>query len=322
MTKMFERRKIPGVRRVPKKELRELAKLPWVVDEALSDRSFEARALPDGRVLHVLRIDGSANLFPSREALAQLVREMKEMEAEVRNGGGVFDPAKELLPPLADFIRDVDKHAKSLGKVLRIPDEALDRSVESLDLVDKALLRVRLAKRMTPEVFTPVTAYLGEVMRLVCDGRWGTLPAAIKKKQPTYDPVEYAPHQAALQEANKAAMAAGAKAEEEARARRASPGDAAMASHAAYNEVLRAFLTSTPAPRPTGFVECDQRIYGHEHEPVIRAHDGALVQPVASVVRTFMERSTYGTLRAAVEGHLAPYLIAKRKAAAATGGRS
>ena len=97
-------------------------------------------------------------------------------------GGERSDPAKELLPPLDDFLRDVDKLASSLGKVLHIPEGALDRSVESLDAVHKAVGRVRIAKRMTPEVFTPLTAYLGEVMRLVCDGRWGRLPAAIKKR--------------------------------------------------------------------------------------------------------------------------------------------
>ena len=53
---------------------------------------------------------------------------------------------------------------------------------------------------------------------------------------------------------------------------------------------------------------------------MIWAHDGALVQPVASVVRSLSERSTYGTLRDAVEGKLAPYLVAKRKSAAAGGG--
>ena len=30
-------------------------------------------------------------------------------------------------------------------------------------------------------------AGLGEVMRLVCDGRWGKLPATIKKSMPTFD---------------------------------------------------------------------------------------------------------------------------------------
>jgi hypothetical protein len=172
--KMFERHKIRGIRRVSKKEARELSKLPWVVDEALSGELNEARVLPDGRVLHVFRMEGGGNLYPSREALAQFLQWVKESSEE-----GPFDPAKELLPPLDEFIRDVEKHANGLGKVLRISDEVLDRSVESLNLVDEALSHLRIAKRMTPEVFTPLTAYLGEVMRLVCKGRWGKLPATI-----------------------------------------------------------------------------------------------------------------------------------------------
>jgi hypothetical protein len=317
MRKMFERCKIPGARRVSKKEARELSKLPWVVDAALSTDTIEARVLPDGRVLHFFPQEGGGNLYPSREAVAQLLQWVKEMSEE-----GPFDPAKELLPPLDEFIRDADKHAKSLGEVLRIPDEALDRSVESLDLVDKAVGRMRIAKRMTPEVFTPVTAYLGEVMRLVCDGRWGKLPAAIKKKRAGYDPAEYAPYRAAWEAAGKAAIAAGAKAEADAKARGASDQAAAMARHDAFHKVFNAFATDTPAPKPAGFVEYEEPVRGHEHEPVVWAHDGALIQPVASVVRSLSERSTYGTLRVAVEGHLARYLIAKRKAPPGAGGRS
>jgi hypothetical protein len=70
-------------------------------------------------------------------------------------------------------------------------------------------------------------------------------------------------------------------------------------------------------PKPIGYSEHDEPVDGHEYEPVIRAHDGGPVFPVASVIRSLSERSTYGTLRAAVEGHLARYLIAKRKAASA-----
>ncbi len=319
MRKMFESRKIPGARRVSKKELRELSKLPWTLDEALSDDTWEARVLPDGGALHVLRLDGLCNLYPSREALAQLVRETREMEAEVRAGGGRFDPAKELLPPLDDFLRDVDTHAQSLGKVLRIPDEALDRSVESLDLVDRALLRVKIAKRMTPEVFTPVTAYVGEVMRLVCDGRWGKMPVTRKQSFPVFDPADYEPYIAAKGAATRVASAAAEKAYADAKARRVSEHRACMAREDARREAYQA-APCLPAPKPIRYEEVDEPVPGHEHEPILWACDRRTVHPVASVIRSLSERSTYGTLRAAVEGHLAPYLIAKRKAAARGGG--
>jgi hypothetical protein len=313
--KMFERHKIRGIRRVSKKEAGELSKLPWVLDEALSDDTWEARVLPDGRALHLLRIDGAGNLYPSREALAQVVQQLNEDRAKARNGGGRFDPAKELLPPLDEFIRDVEKHAKGVGKVLRISDEALDRSVESLDLVDKAVSHLRIAKRMTPEVFTPLTAYLGEVMRLVCDGRWGRLPAAIKKRRPVYDPAEYAAWAAADNAVNRAAGAAAAKAAEDATARGAGDRAASDAFHAAGQAVRVAMARSIPpAPAVLRWEEYEEAIAGHEHEPVIWAHDRALISPVAALVRTLTERSTYGSLRTAVDGRLSRYVIAKREA--------
>jgi hypothetical protein len=304
--KRFESRKIPGFRSLSVKEARELAKLPFVLDEEFSSGLSEARILQDGRVLLYMEGDKGV-LYPSREALANL---MQEAEAEAAQGP--FDPAKELLPPRDEFIRDVDKHAKGLGKVLHIPDEALDRSVESLDLVDKAVGRMRIAKRMTPEVFTPLTAYLGEVMRLVCDGRWARLPATIKKSRPVYDPAEHAAHQAAENARLRAAGAAATKAAADAMARGVGDRAATRAHYEARRAVLSA--STTPPLMPLRWDEYEEPIDGHEHEPVIRAHDGGLVSPVASLVRTLSERSTYGSLRTAVEGKLARYLNAKRKA--------
>jgi hypothetical protein len=178
--KVFTARRIPGARTASVKEVRELSKLPWVRDEALSDRMFEARVLPDGRVLLFLADGEKAPLYPSREAVEQVNREGQEMLAE-----GPVDPGKVLLPPIADFLRNVEVHAKSLGTVIRVPEEALDRTEASLDPVYKGVLQLRRVKRLTPEVFTPLTAYVGEVMRLICDGRWMKEPATREKSVPS-----------------------------------------------------------------------------------------------------------------------------------------
>jgi hypothetical protein len=87
-----------------------------------------------------------------------------------------------------------------------------------------------------------------------------------------------------------------------------------MAREDARREATQAAL-GMPAPQPIRDQEYDAPIRGHEHEPVIWACDGRWVQPVAAVVRSLSERSTYGSLRTAVEGRLAGYLIEKRKAA-------
>jgi hypothetical protein len=161
-------RKIPGFRTASVKEARELSKLPWVRDEALSSRGSEARVLPDGRVFLFVADDCPAALYPSRESLAEVCRAGEEMAK-----GPAVDLTQTLLPPIADFLRDVEAHAKSVGQVLRIPDEALDFTEASLDAIDAALERIRpAAKRMTPEIVTPVIAYVGEVMRRVSGGHW------------------------------------------------------------------------------------------------------------------------------------------------------
>jgi hypothetical protein len=109
------------VRQASPKEVRELLKLAWVRDEELSDRRTDARLLPDGRVLLYVGEGERGVLYPSREVLAEVKLEGEEMMAKLREkqAKGSLDPVKELLPPIDDFLRDVEAHAKSLGK--RIP---------------------------------------------------------------------------------------------------------------------------------------------------------------------------------------------------------
>jgi hypothetical protein len=211
--------KIPGFRNVSAKEVRELSKLPWVRDEAFSDRTFEARVLPDGRVLLYLGEGERAALYPSREALAEVLREGQEEAAR-----GPVDYTRTLLPPIEDFLRDVDAHARGLGKAIGVPDAVLDRGIDSLDVAYRAVLRLRRAKRMTPEVFTPLVAYVGEVMRAASGGEW-------------------------------------------------------------TRSVVRR----------------------HENEPMLKAHDGRLLQPFAIVLVEVMEHGARGSLMGAVAGTLAPY---------------
>jgi hypothetical protein len=164
-------RGVPGARGVSVKEVREFLKLAWVRDEELSDRGTDARLLPDGRVLLYWGEGEKGTLYPSRESFAQVRREGAEMMAKGRK----VDLTRTLLPPVADFLRDVEQHAKSVGKRLRVPDEALDRTEASLEAVDKALRRIPWAKRMVPDLVTALVAYVGLVMLPVCGGRWATL---------------------------------------------------------------------------------------------------------------------------------------------------
>jgi len=173
--------KVPGARTVPAKEALELSALPWVRDEELSSDTSEARVLPDGRVLLYRGKGQRGNLYPSRESLTQMLGKVAEELAKVRSG---ITPAHTLLPPIDDFLRDVEAHAKSLGPRLRIPDEVLDGTPESLDAVDKALKRIPWAKRQVPDLVTPLVAYLGEVMRKGSGGKWSTSQSPGHENEP------------------------------------------------------------------------------------------------------------------------------------------
>jgi hypothetical protein len=173
--------KVPGARTVSVKETRELSSLPWVRDEEISSPGAEARILPDGRVLVYWGEGQKGNLYPSREPLVKMHREAAEELAKLRAGIG---PAQTLLPPIDDFLRDVEAHAKSLGPRLRIPDDALDGTAASLDTVDKALKRIPWAKRQVPDLVTPLVAYVGEVLRKASGGHWSKSAAPRTPAEP------------------------------------------------------------------------------------------------------------------------------------------
>ena len=181
--------KVPGFRQVSAKEARELSKLPWVRDEAFSDPMTEARILPDGRVL--LFSEGErGSLYPSRESWEKMCRDSEAAGRRTQEllAKGPTDFSLELLPPIEDFFRDVEAHAKSLGERLHVPDEALDRSLASLEVAYKAVLKLRKVKRMAPEIITPLTAYVGEVMRGICNGQWTRSPKTVRTMVQMYTP--------------------------------------------------------------------------------------------------------------------------------------
>ncbi len=286
------RRAVPGIRNIPAKEVRELMKLPWVRDEELSDRNWDMRLLPDGRLLWYLGDHTAGTLYDSRELFAKVKREAEEVAAK-----GPVDLTRTLLPPIEDFLRDAEAHAKRLGERIRVPEEALDRTEASLDAIYKAVLRLRRVKRMTPEVITPLVAYVGEVMRVICGGSWARSPTTKTESVPVYDSAETEARRAAYQAIKRNADAAMA----EAKARGASAEAQAVAFHSAMGQ---AFAVS---PKPIRYEVVEVPITGHENEPMIRARDGAYLQPFALVIGELTEHGTRGSLRGAVNGALAAY---------------
>jgi hypothetical protein len=282
--------------RIPAKELREYLKLP--VDQALSRRGEEVRILPDGRVLWRLVACRGVGTWPSREAYVEWCRNAEEAVAKSRSAP---PPAQVLLPPIDDFIRDVEAHAKSLGPRLRIPDEVLDFTPASLDIVDKALKRIPWAKREVPDLVTPLVAYLGEVIRRGCGGRWTKAPTTQSRRLPVFDPVEEAAYGAAFFAASAAANAAAAKAAAEARARRASASDVATAANMARDAAMKPDAAYAEAranpPKPIQIITIEEPIHHNENVPLITASGDRVFHPFASVFIPMVEPSKRIPLR-------------------------
>jgi hypothetical protein len=288
--------KIPGLRKVSKKEARELSKLPWVADDALS-MFGPAHVLPDGRVLVHYPDLGWHTLYPSRKVLEEINRGFSETErkAAEQSAAGYPEPCLELLPPIDDFLRDVDAHAASLGKTIKVADEALDRSVASLDAVDKALKRIPWAKRPVPEILTPLVAYVGEVMRRVSGGRWSKRPPT-REQVSIYDPAEILAFRAAQRKLQPIASAAADKAAADAKARGASAYDVEVAGVLARRAVFEELEANGPRPIR---VEA-----GKNNEPVIAASNGRLLYPFTVLFIPMHEPSKRLPLRQTVEWEL------------------
>jgi len=137
----------------------------------MSERTWsDAYRMDDGRVLLVYR-NGKGVVYPSYASLDEMLSETEELVRQ-----GPVDLVRELLPPAEDFIRDVATHAAKLAARLRLPEETLDGTLDSLHAVDQGFRRLKRDKRMTAEVITPLTAYIGEILRRAFDeGRWATM---------------------------------------------------------------------------------------------------------------------------------------------------
>jgi hypothetical protein len=167
----------------PEFSAEELEWLKIPIDPELSGSGTEVRILPDGRLLFKWTALSYLQYWPSREAFVAF---RKESEAAVAKGP--IDMTLTLLPPIDDFLRDVEAHARALGPRLRIADATLDGTVASLEAVDKALRKIPRANREVADLVTPLVAYVGEVYCKATGGKWMKPMPTYKYRKPIYDP--------------------------------------------------------------------------------------------------------------------------------------
>jgi hypothetical protein len=136
-------------------------------DDELSRRCrCQVFDLADGSALLVFE-RGRGRLYPSKDAFCSMLAEVERQSP--------VNPFRELLPQGAtadqvpNLVRDLPAH-------LGLDAAELNGSEASLDKIDQVMRRLgtsRISSRvLTLEVFAPLTAYVGEVMRNATGGRW------------------------------------------------------------------------------------------------------------------------------------------------------
>src|SRR5215470_10545300 len=126
----------------------------------------EVVRLNDGRVVWVSY--GSANIFACADAYRALLASVEAMSrAKWQHPLGTeFSDGQA-------FIEAVPQLIQQLPVKLRLKSVSLDRSLASLDHIDRSTARLGGPECLVdPAVLAPIVAYLGEVMREATSGRW------------------------------------------------------------------------------------------------------------------------------------------------------
>jgi hypothetical protein len=139
----------------------------WTPDPEFTDSSCNAFVSDRGELLLVLNGRRSV-LYESRAEEKAYLDQLKKLPAPTHVLEG-------LLPQGPHFIEAVPALVNELAEKLGLPREALDNSLESLDVVEKAIkAKIRPRKRILeiPNLFAAIIAYTGEVGRALTGGRW------------------------------------------------------------------------------------------------------------------------------------------------------
>jgi hypothetical protein len=126
----------------------------------------EVVGLNDGRVVWVSY--GSANIYASAEEFRALLASVEENSHSTWHHplGSEFSDGHA-------FIKAVPLLVQQLPAKLGLKGSCLNRSVESLEHIDRAATRLSGPECLDdPAILAPIVAYIGEVMREATAGRW------------------------------------------------------------------------------------------------------------------------------------------------------
>src|SRR5215467_4574928 len=139
--------------------------------------------LNDGRVVWVSY--GSANIFAGADVYRALLASIEAMSrAKWQHPLGT-----EFCDGQA-FIEAVPQLVQQLPAKLRLKAVNLNRSLESLDHIDRATARLGGPECLDdPVILAPIVAYVGEVMRQATDGHWEVRPWQGRAGENAWQPV-------------------------------------------------------------------------------------------------------------------------------------
>jgi len=152
------------------------------------------------------------------------------------------------------------------------------------------------------DLVTPLVAYVGEVLRRASGGRWIKVPPMYTEREAIYAPGEWEAFYAALNALRPIQEAAAKKAEADAKARRASKEDVALAIREAYEAVSRESNVKEPKPIRFDMVEKPRQDSGNA--PVVVASNGQSFDPFGDLFTWMVEPSKRPPPRATVETRL------------------
>jgi|GEM_PF-2982703 len=154
------------------KKTRNLLQEPgWTLDTELTDKVSAYGGMvylnSDGRTLENLVLDGGT-LFKSR---AECIRYIEEFQQACKKAE-LESSLTYMLPQGKNFVVQVPQLVDELAKQLRFPREELDNSMRSLVKVERIVKRLGCKKCQQPQIFAPLVAYAGEILKQEMDGRW------------------------------------------------------------------------------------------------------------------------------------------------------
>jgi hypothetical protein len=156
---------------LPKPEAQALlARGGWSQDRTLSFYETDAYASDDGQLLLIPR-RGKSKLYPSRAHFVEMIHKIEtETPRHLLHGR---------LPHGERFVEAVPELIDAAALWANVPRDALDRSLDSLALLDRTLARRGIRASLdNPHVFEMLVAYVGEVLRAATDGTWSLERAA------------------------------------------------------------------------------------------------------------------------------------------------